>query len=466
MPKTSAPVRKARSNGTKQSEGSASAQLTRKLVTGMRRDFESNPAHRVLQNAVTQVSVKSLATSRDVVTTSDHSFSIVLDDWKVTHQMATGRCWMFAGLNLLRAGAMKKMSIKNFEFSQNFILFWDQLEKANYFLEAMIELADRDVDDRTVAFLLNRPIDDAGQWGMLTNVISKYGLVPKAAMPESQSSSNTLEMTRIITSKLREGARTLRTRHAGKADLKSLRALKQEILAVIHRILCIHLGTPPDALDWQWSDKKKKSHRDGTMTPHSFARKYVTLPLEEYACLMHDPRKSSPQGRMFAVEYLGNVVGGAQVRYLNIDIELMKRVAMRSLQNGEPVWFGCDVAKQLEEKRGVWDAGLRDLETLYGTTFSLDKPNRLLYGDTRMTHAMLFTGVDIVRGKPRRWRVENSWGEECGQDGFYIMNDSWFNEHMFEMVARKKLLPAKLQQALARKPIVLPAWDPMGALAR
>ena len=154
------------------------------------------------------------------------------------------------------------------------------------------------------------------------------------------------------------------------------------------------------------------------------------------------------------------------MRYLNIDIDLMKRIAVRSLQNGEPVWFGCDVAKQLEEKRGVWDAGLRDLETLYRTTFNLDKADRLLYGETRMTHAMLFTGVDMVRGKPRRWRVENSWGEECGQKGFYIMNDSWFNEHMFEMVARKKLLPVKLQQALARKPIVLPAWDPMGALAR
>jgi bleomycin hydrolase len=465
MPKSATSVRKRRTipDGTNMRHGTA--QLTARLLATMQSDFASNPTHKIIQNAVTQVTVKSIAASRDIVTTSNHSFSITLDDWKTTHQEASGRCWMFAGLNFLRAGAIKKMNIKEFEFSQNFILFWDQLEKANYFLEAVIETADRDVDDRTVAFLLNRPTDDAGQWSMLMNIIHKYGLVPKAAMPETQSSSHTHVMCTILISKLREGAKTLRDLHGKKADLRKLRAAKNDILKVIHRILSIHLGTPPATFDWQWTDRKKKFHRDAHMTPPAFAEKYVTVPLDEYVCLMHDPRKTSPARRMFTVQYLGNVVEGQIVSYLNVDIALMKKIALRTLQSGEPVWFGCDVAKQLDEKRGVWDADLHDFEAVYDTTFNLDKAGRLDYGETRMTHAMVFTGVDVVRGKPRRWRVENSWGDTCGQKGFYLMNDSWFDEHMFEMTVRRKYLPARFQAALKTKPIVLPPWDPMGSLA-
>ena len=439
--------------------------LSARITQAMQADFDSNPAYRVMQNAVTQVTVHSLANRREVVTGANHSFSIMLDDWPVTDQKKSGRCWLFAGLNLLRAGAMKKMRLKDFEFSQNFVLFWDQFEKANYFLEAILDTADRDVDDRTVAFLLRSPVGDGGQWNMFVSIVRKYGLAPKAAMPETESSSNTPAMHEMLVSKLRQGAKTLRDLHAGGASLAQLRAAKQEIMTAIHRILTIHLGTPPDRFDWQWKDAKKKFHRDGALTPRQFARKYVTLPLEEYVCLVHDPRPTSPCGRVFTVQYLGNVVGGDMVRYLNVEIDLLKKVAMRTLQDGEPVWFGCDVGKQMNRELGLWDAHLKDYESIYDTSFSLDKASRLQYGHSCMTHAMLFTGVDIVRRQPRRWRVENSWGDKGGQKGFYLMNDSWFNEHMFETAARKSSLPPKLQKAFERPPIVLPAWDPMGSLA-
>jgi bleomycin hydrolase len=415
---------------------------------------------------VTQVTVDDVTLNRAVVASTDHTFSTQLDEWTVTNQKRSGRCWLFAGLNLFRVGAMKKLGLKSFEFSQSYLMFWDKFERANYFLEAIVETSDRDVDDRTVAFLLSQPCEDGGQWNMFVNLINKHGLVPKSFMPETESSSNSGRMNSILKRKLREGAKTLRDTRAAGASLTQLREQKDEILAVIYRILSIHLGTPPERFTWQWTDKDKQFHRDPDLTPREFAAKYVDLPLAEYVCLVNDPRVTSPYGRTFTVEYLGNVVGGDIVTYLNVESATLKQIAQRTLEDGEPVWFGCDVGKMMRRDSGIWDKDLYDYEALYQTTFDLDKAARLSYGETQMTHAMLFTGVDVVDSVVRRWRVENSWGDEGGQKGFYTMNDSWFDEYTFEIAARKSYLPAELREALDTKPIVLPAWDPMGALAR
>ncbi len=433
----------------------------------LRDHFLSNPAYRLAQNAVTQVSVDDVALNREVITSVDHTFSHKLDDWEVTNQKKSGRCWMFAGLNLLRVGMMKQMNLKEFELSQNYPLFWDKLERANYFLEAIIETSGDPIDDRTVAWLLDHPLDDGGQWNMFVNIVRKYGVVPKAFMPESESSSDTNKMNARLLTKLREGARQLRDQRAGGAPREVLRSTKHDILMVVHRILCIHLGTPPERFDWQWNDKDKKFHRDGDITPREFAEKYIDIPLDEYVCLVNDPRETSPMGRTFTVKHLGNVVGGEIVTYLNVGIDLMKTIAAQAIAGGEPVWFGCDVVPQMRRDLGLWDAALYDYGRVYDTEFKLDKVGRLLYHETYMTHAMLFTGVDQVDARPRRWRVENSWGDEnSGKKGFYLMQDSWFNEYMFEIAARRSALSDELQAALKEPPIVLPPWDPMGALAR
>jgi bleomycin hydrolase len=345
-------------------------------------------------------------------------------------------------------------------------MFWDKLEKANYFLEAMIDLIDRPLDDRTVHYLLQRPIDDGGQWNMFVNLVRKHGLVPQAVMPETESSSNTGRMNSMLALKLREGAWKLRELRADGAAVDALRKAKEDMVAVVYRILSIHLGTPPASFDWQWNDKDGDFHRDGEMTPQAFAEKYVTLPIDDYVCLVHDPRPDSPVGRTFTVDYLGNVAGGAPMVYLNVDIEQMKAIAAEVIQDGEPVWMGCDVGKMMRRDMGLWDAELFDYAGVYGSPFELEKAERLLYGHSLMTHAMLFTGVDMVEGKPRRWRVENSWGDEGGRKGFYAMNDSWFDQYMLEIAAHKDRLPAELQAAFEADPIVLPAWDPMGSLAR
>ncbi|HEY6740627.1 MAG TPA: C1 family peptidase [Actinopolymorphaceae bacterium] len=439
------------------------AALTPENVELLHKQFSLDATNRLVLNAVTQTSVDDLALDRDVVVRTDHTVSHALDKWRATNQKGSGRCWLFAGLNLLRVGAMQAMKLDNFEFSQNHLMFWDKLERANYFLEAVIETADRDVDDRTVAHLLKDVANDGGQWNMFVALVQKHGLVPKSVMPETQSSSSTGRMNEILRRVLRQGARDLR---ATDGDITTLRQKKAEILTTVHRVLCIHLGTPPDRFEWQWTDRDRVFHRDGTMTPPEFAAKYVDVPLEEYVCLVHDPRPSSPVGRTFTVDYLGNVVGAPPVVYLNVDIGLMKDLAKQTIVDGEPVWFGCDVGKQFRHDLGIWDAALYDHASLYSTSFDMTKAERLILHESAMTHAMLFTGVDVADGEARKWRVENSWGDKDADNGFYTMNDSWFDEFVFEIAVRKERLPSELQAALDTEPIVLPAWDPMGALAR
>ncbi len=444
----------------------AGGSLTPQRLSDLRSQFAAAPSNRIAQNAVTQTNIDDVALDRNIITTTDHTFSHLLDDWMVTNQKKSGRCWMFAGLNLFRVGAMKKMDLKEFEFSQNYTLFWDKLERANYFLEAIIETADRPVDDRTVSFLLDNPLEDGGQWNMFVNVVKKHGVVPMAAMPESFSSSETARMNANIKTKQRQCARDLRALRESGAPMEAARAEKDRMMQDIYNMLCIHLGTPPESFDWQWNDKDRNFHRDGAMTPQKFAEKYITLPVDEYVCLVHDPRKGHETNRTYTVDYLGNVVGGERVIYLNVAMDVIKNIAMNTIMEGEPVWFGCDVGKMMRRDLGIWDEKLFDYEAVYNTDLDMPKADRLVYHQTLMTHAMLFTGVDVVHEQPRRWRVENSWGEDNGRKGFYVMNDSWFDEHVFEIAAKKSSLPAELQQALSKEPIVLPAWDPMGSLAR
>lgn len=438
--------------------------ISSQQIEAYRAAFGSDPTARVAQNAVCGQDIQSLSLSRAHVQSIDDSFSTKLDEWTVTHQQRSGRCWLFAALNLMRVGAMKKMNVKSFEFSQAHIHFWDKLERSNHFLETMIDRASQPIDDRTIHFMLNDPIGDGGQWNMATNLIRKHGLVPQSAYPESHSSSETRFMNATLKEVLRTAASELRSRIEAGDDADAVRSLKERRMADIWRILCIHLGTPPERFDWQWRDKDNGFHRAGSMTPQEFVAEYVSIDWEEYVCLVHDPRNAFYQ--TYTVDCLQNVAGGPPVVYLNIPIDEMKAITQRLLEEGTPVWMGCDVGKQMDRKRGLWDAELFDAQSLYGVDYGMDKASRLRYGQTMMTHAMLFTGVDVVDGKPRRWRVENSWGGDNGVKGFYTMNDSWFDEFMFEIAAPSTHLSDAMREALNAQPVVLPAWDPMGSLAR
>lgn len=442
------------------------AALSTDDLTNLAKGFAARPELRRMQNAVVRVGIDEVALDNAVVTSMSTAVSHRLDDWKVTDQQKSGRCWLFAALNLIRSGTRRKLGLKDFEFSQNHAMYFDKLERANYYLESIISTADAEPDDRLVAFLMANVLDDGGQWDMIVNLFTKHGVVPKSVMPETKSSSSTYRMNVTLKTLARQGAGTLRALVAKGASDEELQAAKQQVLADVHAVLSIHLGTPPASFDWQWIDDEKQFHRDGEITPQEFYAKYVDIDLDEYVCLVDDPREEHSKGETLTVEHLGNVVGGRPVLYLNVDIEVAKQLAMETILDGEPVWFGCDCDPQGQDKLGLWDGKLFDLAGVYGTDFTMDKQERVRFHDSAMTHAMLLTGVDVVDGRPRRWRVENSWGKEHGDEGFYTMSSSWFDEYVFEVVVNKKRLSPELQAALETEPRVLPAWDPMGALAR
>ena len=442
--------------------------ITPEFIQACRVNFSASATSKLAQNAMSSASTSpnllDVLVDRDILQKTDHVFSHKLDDWSCTSQKQSGRCWLFAALNLFRFGAMKKLNVKEFEFSQSYIHFFDKFERANYFLTTAIELADGPVDDRTMAWLLNDPIGDGGQWGMAMNLIRKHGLVPKSAFPESTSSSSTLRMNQQLKDILRSSCCELRALNdAGKKS--EMEAHKQKRLQDIWGILCIHLGTPPESIDWQWRDKNNEFHRKGTMTPLEFAAEYVDCDWEDYVCIVNDPRNAYYQ--TYTVDRLQSVADGPPVVYLNVPVQDMKEVTKNILVDGTPVWMGCDVGKQMHRQKGLWDVNLFDFGAFYGCEYGMNKADRLRYGQTLMTHAMLFTGVDIADdGSTKKWRVENSWGEaDCGIKGFFTMNDNWYDEHMFEIATPSKYLNDIQKAGLATTPIMLPAWDPMGSLA-
>lgn len=457
------------SNGEKEmlmsSENKVDRSLTFDQITQFKNVFDTSETSSLMQNVVTQRDVNEVALNRGIVTESVHSFSNLLDDWSVTNQARSGRCWMFAGLNMFRVESKDVLNVKEFEFSQNYLMFWDKIERANFLLEAIIDTADKPIDDRTVSWLLQRGVEDGGQWDMFVSLVKKHGVVPKSVMPETESSSNSMRMNSMLNYQYRQGAKKIRDLYAQESGVDDMRESKKDTLSAMYQILAIHLGSPPDQFFWQWRDKDGDFQRDGDMTPMEFAEKYIVTPMDDYVCLVHDPRKSNPYGKTFTIQYLGNVVDGPPIKYINVSIDVMKDIACRMIQDGKPVWMGCDTGKQMHRDLGIWDAELFDYPGVYETEFSMDKSERLEYHQTRMTHAMLFTGVDLVDGKPRRWRVENSWNDKVGDKGFCLMNDSWFAEYMFEISAPKSYLPKDILDAWNDEPIILPPWDPMGSLA-
>ena len=439
-----------------------------KTITEFRKSTDANPQVRLARNAAVRGDVMDLALDWEAFRRIDHTFSdIVTGQMKVTNQKSSGRCWGFAGLNLFRIYLGRKYNLKKFEFSQNYFIFCDKLEKSNYFLENIIKTTDEPLDGRLVMHLLTDPIQDGGQWHMFVNLIEKYGVLPQTEMPESFQSSQSMRMNRMITRKLRGFAKDLRAAYEKGADTKKLRVMKDDMLRTIYQMLTISLGSPPDKFEWQIRDKDKKFHRFEKLNPKQFYKEHVGLDLNDYVCLINCPMSDKSYNEIYTVDYLGNVVEGSIIRYLNLPSKRLKEVAAASIKDDHPVWFGCDVGKHFHRNLGVMDMDIFDFELFYSTDFPMTKTDRLEFGDSQMTHAMLFTGVDLDgRGHPRKWQVENSWGEKRSDKGYDIMTDSWFDEYNYEVVVYKDYITKDEFSVYQKDPVVLPPWDPMGALAK
>ena len=436
-------------------------------INKFKKDFDSSSQCQISMNALTRSKLEDVSMDWESYRKIDHTFSDVIDSEMkvVTNQKASGRCWGFAALNLMRVELAKKYKLDNFEFSQSYFMFFDKLEKSNYFLENILKTLDESYDSRLMMHLLDSPVQDGGQWDMFVNLIEKYGAVPQSVMAESFQSSQSRMMNQFLTRKLREFSWTLRKMNTKGKKLSELRKEKEKMMSVIYSMLCVCLGNPPDKFDWQTRDKKNKFIRLTDLNPVDFYKKHSGVNLKEKLCLIHAPMSNKKMNELYTVSFLGNVIEGQIIKYANVELADIKKAAIKSIKNNESVWFGCDVGKMFHRDLGLMDMDLYDYEALFNTNFTMNKATRLEYGDSMMTHAMLFTGVDIINGKPRRWRVENSWGVKGGDKGYYLMTDKWFDEYNYEIVVDKKYLPKRILELFDKEPVKLAPWDPMGALA-
>ena len=373
---------------------------------------------------------------------------------------------MFAALNTFRHKMISDLNLENFELSQAHTFFWDKYEKSNWFLEQVIATADQELGSRKVKFLLDVPQQDGGQWDMVVALFEKYGVVPKAAYPESISSSNSRELNQYLNKLLRQDAQILREAIAAGADDKAVQTKKEALLQEVFNFLAINLGLPPRTFDFAYRDKDNNYHSDKNITPQEFFKKYVGLDLSEYVSVINAPTADKPYGKSYTVEMLGNVVGSRDVRYINLDMERFKELAIAQMQAGETVWFGSDVGQISDRQKGIMATNVYDFETAMDINFTQDKAGRLDYSESLMTHAMVLTGVDLdENGKSLKWKVENSWGDKVGNKGYFVASDAWMDEFTYQIVVRKEFLTAEERAAYEAEPIVLAPWDPMGALA-
>jgi bleomycin hydrolase len=360
---------------------------------------------------------------------------------------------------------LNDFNLKEFELSQNHTFFWDKYEKANYFYENILATANEPLTSRKVAFLLQTPQQDGGQWDMIVSIFQKYGVVPKTVMPESSNSSNSRDLNNYLNKKLRKDAVALRQLVAEGKTAEDIQTAKEAMLEDIYRFLATSLGTPPETFDFEYRDEDKNYHIDRNLTPQSFYEKYVGVDLDDYVSIINAPTADKPYNQSYTVEMLGNVVGGKEVKYLNVDMPTFKKLAIAQLEQGESVWFGCDVGQSSTRDTGIMALDAYDINDLFDIDFTMTKAERLDFGESLMTHAMVLTGVDLIDGESTKWKVENSWGEKVGTNGFFVMSDAWMDEYTYQIVVRKEFLTAEQLAAFEAEPTVLAPWDPMGALA-
>ena len=434
-----------------QNKGGISADLLGEISKG----YEGTAADKALRNALNTTPINTLALNADNLPV-DTRFSDMVTTKGRTNQLSSGRCWLFTGLNVLRAKMIEKFDMGPVMLSQNYVFFYDQLEKANLFLQGIIDTKNLPDDDRKVDWLFSNPIGDGGQFTGVSNLIMKYGVVPAEVFPESLNANNTSQMRAQLALKLREDG--LRLRQAPKGT--DLQKMKVEQLKEIYRILALCLGVPPTEFTWTRTDAEGNVVSTEKYTPKSFYDKYIGTDLENnYVMVMNDPCREFY--KVYEIEYDRHVYDGENWVYLNLPIEDIKQMAIASIKDNTAMYFSCDVGKFLLRDKGFADLGNFDYESLMGVTFGMNKKERVYTHASGSTHAMTLIAVDLKDGKPVKWMVENSWGANSGYQGNIIMTDDWFDEYMFRLVVDKKYVPASLMKYLDQKPILLPAWDPM-----
>ncbi|MFY9228028.1 MAG: C1 family peptidase [Candidatus Microsaccharimonas sp.] len=437
--------------------------ITPTLLKSFADTLQTNaPSHTILQRAVTTNGINEASENNALSGLYTTIFSDEVETGGVTDQKSSGRCWLFATLNILRHQIAVDFKMDDLELSQSYSYFWDKLEKSNSFLEDVIANTNKPLDDRYNEYIFNDPQGDGGWWQYSAAIIAKYGIVPKSAMPEAKATSSSGQLNTLLNRKLRKGALELRTLITNKATDQAVRKVKEGLLQDIYQFLTIAIGTPPTSFSFAYKDKDKKFHRDVNITPLEFLKKYTHNNLDEYVAVMNDPSADKSYNQLYEFEGQGNVVEGIKTSFLNLDMQALRDLSLKQIKAGESIWFGCDVRTDTN-KKGFMSLDVYDFEGTFGVDFSMDKAQRLATRDTSVNHAMTITGVDVIKDKPVQWKVENSWGDEVGTKGFYTMTNDWFNKNGYVIVIRKDLLTSEQRKALDKDPIVMPRWDPLNS---
>lgn len=438
--------------------------ISNDLIQKMRNSAEYSGYEKAIYNALINNDIKKLTLDQNKVNETQDLFNVSIKTKGITNQKSSGRCWLFASLNLLRPMMIEKYNLSSFEFSQNYLAFWDKLEKANMFLEIMILLRDRDFYDRELQEFLRSPFGDGGWWFYTVELIEKYGCVPKYAMPETQSSSKTGMMNRIISRKLRKTASKFRQMAAKGASEAELREYKEKIMVEIYRMLTLNLGVPPTEFVWRYEDRDTVVSEPKTYTPKEFYKDIVDIDLRDYVTIADHPGVEKYNN--YYHRFSRNMFDKTDGTYLNLPIDSLKAYALRTLLDGDPVVFACDVGKDNDNTDGIFIPGIYDYESLYGVDLDMNKTDRFDFFESNPNHMMLLTACDTANGEVVRWKVENSWGTDRGDDGYWTMYDDWFNEHVFDLIVRKDLLSNDVKKMLKKEPIELPLWDPYAVEGR
>lgn len=432
--------------------------ISDEMLSKFKSNYENSSANKVRRNALNAAAIDKIAYNGDVRNHFDDHFSYKVETKGITDQQSSGRCWLFTSLNMLRSQAMAKHNLPKLTFSQNYNFFYDQLEKANLFLQSIIDTSDAPMDDRQVEWLFQNPISDGGTFCGAIDLISKYGVVPSDVMAETEIANSTGTFRRLLATKLREDGLRLRQAKAKGADAVKLEAMKTDQLAEVYKMLALALGEPPTEFFWTKKDSKGNPIETKKYTPKSFYQEYLGNDLKNgYVMLMNDP--SREYWKVYRIDYDRHTYDGLDWTYLNVPMADIKQAAIESIKDSTAMYFSCDVAKFLDRQNGILDLDNFDYESLFDTKFGMDKAERIVTKASASSHAMTLSGVDLdEKGSAKKWLIENSWGN-TGQNGYLYATDQWMDEYLFRLVIEKKYASPKILKAIKQKPIVLPSWD-------
>ncbi len=477
--------------------------LTPAQIERIRSDFQMDAHARAMRNALTSTGIRDIAENREILAAHNKQFSHKIKTTGISNQKSSGRCWMFAGFNTIKPVVLNKLDLDDFEFSHIYLQFWDKMEKANAFLEYMIEYRDRDIQDRDVVFLLKDPAPDGGYWENFVDLVTKYGVLPREAMAETASSENTGMMNRALSRILRKDAVELREIYKETGSVRKMREAKPGMLAEVYRVLVLNLGEPPQEFAWRHkakdkgdkedkkqADKEEDESEDGDeardeekeedeaaeepqddydveqdwselriFTPQAFYSEFVGLDLSQYVNVADDPIR--PKGGHYEVQLTKNLYDGQNAHYANVDLQTLKDLVVKVLLDNKPVYFAADVSPDQDSKAGIMARNLYDYESIYALEMGLNKTERLLFRDSTINHGMAFIGVDLADGQPVKWLVENSWGSDRGSGGLWTMYDDWFVDNVYNIIVHRDYVPDEVRRVLELPAEKLPVWDPM-----